>query len=352
MMKSGGCGVILRMLVSPALQQQTTTDAVTGAVSVDAVTQQQTYLVLVRLARFLLLVAAHSLLYMVVEAQQAGSTTKVSVDAVTGAVSVDGVTQQQAYLVLVRLAWFLLLVAAHSLLYMVVEAQQAGSTTKVSVYAVIGAMSVDAMTQQQTYLVLVRLARFLLLVGAHALLYMVVEAQQAGSTTKVSLYDVTGALSLDAMTQQQMYLVLARLARFLLLVAAHSLLYMVVEAQQAGSTTKVSVYAITGAVSLDAVTQQQTCLVLVCQARFLLLVAAHSLLYMVVEAQQAGSTTKVSVYAVTGALSVDAVSMDAVTQQQTYLVLVRLARFLLLVAAHSLLCMVVKFYTVDRHRHL
>jgi hypothetical protein len=28
MMKSGGCGVILRMLVSPALQQQTTTDAV------------------------------------------------------------------------------------------------------------------------------------------------------------------------------------------------------------------------------------------------------------------------------------------------------------------------------------
>jgi hypothetical protein len=87
MMKSGGCGVILRMLVSPALQQQTTTDAVTGAVSVDAVTQQQTYLVLVRLARFLLLVAAHSLLYMVVEAQQAGSTTKVSVYAVTGAVS-------------------------------------------------------------------------------------------------------------------------------------------------------------------------------------------------------------------------------------------------------------------------
>jgi len=98
-------------------------------------------------------------------------------------------------------------------------------------------------------------ARFLLLVAAHSLLYMVVEAQQAGSTTKVSVYAVTGALSvdavsMDAVTQQQTYLVLVRLARFLLLVAAHSLLYMVVEAQQAGSTTKVSVYAVTGAVSL------------------------------------------------------------------------------------------------------
>jgi hypothetical protein len=67
MMKGGGLAVVLRMLVSPSLQQLT-----------DPVTQQQTYLVLVRLARFLLLVAAHSLLYMVVDAQQAGSTTKVS----------------------------------------------------------------------------------------------------------------------------------------------------------------------------------------------------------------------------------------------------------------------------------
>ncbi len=65
---------------------------------------------------------------------------------VTRAVSVDDVTQQQTYLVLVHLAQFLLLVAAHSLLYMVVEAQQAGSTTKVSVYAVTGAVSIDAMT--------------------------------------------------------------------------------------------------------------------------------------------------------------------------------------------------------------
>ena len=66
-MKGGGLGVVLRMLVSPALHQMA-----------DPVTQQQTCLVLVRLARFLLLVAAHALLYMVVEAQQAGSTTKVS----------------------------------------------------------------------------------------------------------------------------------------------------------------------------------------------------------------------------------------------------------------------------------
>ncbi len=105
--------------------------------------------------------------------------------AVTGAVTLDAVIQQQTYPVLVLLAGFLLLVVAHYLLYMVVEAQQASSTTKVSVYPVTWAMSVVAMTQQQTYLVLVRLARFLMLVAAHSLLYMVVEAQQAGSTTKV-----------------------------------------------------------------------------------------------------------------------------------------------------------------------
>jgi hypothetical protein len=59
---------------------------------------------------------------------------------------------------------------------------------------------VDDVTQQQTYLVLVHLAQFLLLVAAHSLLYMVVEAQQAGSTTTVSVYAVTGAVSIDAMT--------------------------------------------------------------------------------------------------------------------------------------------------------
>ena len=46
--------------------------------------------------------------------------------------------------------------------------------------------SVDPVIRQQTYLVLLRLNKFLLLVVAHALLYMVVDAQSPESTFKVS----------------------------------------------------------------------------------------------------------------------------------------------------------------------